>query len=234
LIACPDFEVQESPKDSSSWLSTPQIAVQIASPTKQSPASEDESTEADNELQNSAGYVDQTMSETAVHVEDQELENEDEDNSRRLSSLELLQDSEPRTEIIRSEEDSEEVKSGVTEDQPVPGEEEEEPIEGRLSADTSEQIFIGQQIEAMAASNQQQPHEEELPAGHLSQGVDESEHIALPTESLCLSSSADIDQLQSPYKPSTGMEPGRLFSIEYVSLKPPLFFSFYQIVIQLS
>jgi len=232
LIACPDFEVQESPKDSSSWLSTPQIAVQIASPTKQSPASEDESTEADNELQNSAGYVDQTMSETAVHVEDQELENED--NSRRLSSLELLQDSEPITEIIRSEEDSEEVKSGVTEDQPVPGEEEEEPIEGRLSADTSEQIFIGQQIEAMAASNQQQPHEEELPAGHLSQGVDESEHIALPTESLCLSSSADIDQLQSPYKPSTGMEPGRLFSIEYVSLKPPLFFSFYQIVIQLS
>ena len=93
-----------------------------------------------------------------------------------------------------------------SEDESVPDDEEgEEPMEGRLSADTSEQIFISQQIEAKAASEQRQPEEEYLSTV----GVDESEHAAVPAGSADVSSSSgllstDIDRLQSPEKTPIG------------------------------
>ena len=199
FVACPDLDVQQTSKDSSSWLSAPQIEVQAASPLAQSPASEDESVEVERE--SSAEDIGQTTAETADLVEDRP-----EEDTTELSGLEMPQDSDPRTDT-RSEEHLEEVKSAVIEDEPVPVDE-EELVEGRLSTDTSEQIFISQQIEALAALDGQQPSETEFPAEHLSLGLDEPEHVTLPTGSLGVSSSdrdlSDIDKLQSPYKTSIG------------------------------
>jgi len=203
FVACPDFDVTQTSRDSSSWLSAPQIEVQAASPLAQSPASEGESVDAERD--SFAGDVVQTTAETADLVEDRTQE-----DTTELSGLEMPQDSEPRTEVAdtRSEEHFEEMEAAVVEDQPVPVDE-EELIEGRLSADTSEQIFISQQIEALAALDGQQPSDTRFPAEDLSLGLDEPEHVTLPTESLGVSSSdqdrSDVDKLQSPYKTSLGI-----------------------------
>ena len=187
-------------------MSAPQIAFQAASPRELSPASEDESAEAERE--SATGYVNQMTFETEDLVEDHGLEREE--DSTKPSGLEMPQDSDSRTEmtVTVSEELFEEVKSASADDQTVAGDEEEEPIEGRLSADTAEQIFISQQIEAKAALDQQQPSETALPVEDPTLGFEESEHVPLPTDSLDVASSAyplaDIDQLQSPYKTSTG------------------------------
>jgi len=83
--------------------------------------------------------------------------------------------------------------------------EEEEPVEGRLSTDTSEQIFISQQIEAKSSSDQRQPDvildseqsllQESLPPDDLPD-----------TSTAGPPSSSDIDRLQSPEKTSTGSD----------------------------
>ena len=78
-----DDHVQRSSKDSSSWLSAPQIAVQPASPMTQSPASEDEVVQEERS-------IDQPTSNTVVHVEDHDLEQEQ--VSAKISGLEILQD----------------------------------------------------------------------------------------------------------------------------------------------
>jgi len=168
-------------------LSAPQIAVQAASPLPQSPASEDES--ADEDRDGSVVDVVEKTSETPGHVEDWKQEREE--DSAKLSGLEM---------------DSEDVKSADDEERPVPDDEEGEPMEGRLSADTSEQIFISQQIEAKTASEQRLLDETRLPDEHVC--FDESEHVAVPTDSLDVSSSgrppADTDRLQSPDKTPIG------------------------------
>jgi len=184
IISCSEYDVQQSSTDSSSWLSAPHIEVQAASPLAQSPASEEES--ADAERDSSAGYVNQTTSEIANHVEDQELEHEE--HSSKVSELEMPQDSDPRTDTTDT----------------IPADDEGEPIEGRLSADTSEQIFISQQIEAKTALDQRQANETSFPAEHLTLGLEESEHATLPTDSLESHPASDTDQPQSPYKTSTG------------------------------
>ena len=212
FVVCPDFAVQQASRDSSSWLSAPQIEVQAASPLAQSPASEGESAEAERE--SFADDVVQTTVEIADLVEDRHQEDISE-----LSGLEMPRDSEPAIEVdtdTRTEEHFEEMEAAVVEDQPVPVDE-EELVEGRLSADTSEQIFISQQIEALAALDGQQPSDTRFPAEDLSLGLDEPEHVTLPTDSLGVSSSdqdrSDVDKLQSPYKTSIGSVQHRLHNI---------------------
>ena len=106
--------------------------------------------------------------------------------------------------------DSEDVKAADGGDQPVPDDvEQDEQMEGRLSADTSEQIFISQQIEAKTASVQQEPGETGFMDDHVTPGLDVSEHGEVPTRSPDVASSllprTDIDQLQSPEKTPIGI-----------------------------
>jgi len=79
-----------------------------------------------------------------------------------------------------------------------------ENLEGRLSADTSEQIFISQQIETMmAALEQQQPGETITVDEPLLLDLDTPQHEELPADSL-EQPPPDVDQLQSPYREPTG------------------------------
>jgi len=83
-----------------------------------------------------------------------------------------------------------------------PGEADEETFEGRLSTDTSEQIFIGQQIEAKTALD---GPDEIADQEFISRDMDEpAERVAVPTDLLDLSADT-TDRLQSPQKTSSGI-----------------------------
>ena len=194
-------------------MSAPQIAVQAASPMTQSPASGEESDDEDRD-----GSAADGVQITSGDVEDQELELGDfsemtsgsEITSGHVGDQELGLGKDS-TILDGLEMDSEVVKPADDVGQPVPDDvEEDKQMEGRLSADTSEQIFISQQIEAKAATVQQEPGETGFTDDHVTPGLDESEHGEVPDRSpdaanSCLLPRTDIDQLQSPEKTSIGI-----------------------------
>ena len=132
---------------------------------------------------------------TTTAAEPQEQMELEEEDTTKVSGLETWRDSERKTEEF-------EIDGG---DRRVPDEVEEEALEGRLSTDTSEQIFIGQQIEARAGSDQCGQadeagfHEEQLAAT-----VAKTQHAAATIDLLDLTSSDTADRLQSPDKMTAG------------------------------
>ena len=132
--------------------------------------------------------VSDVLADRSSPLEDEESQPERDDSEP--SGLETSRDSDRKTEVPEM-------------DQRVPDEVEEETLEGRLSADTSEQIFIGQQIEAGASSGDQQPDETGFYEEQFTSipGLDETEHGAVRTDLLDLSST---DRLQSPDKAPSG------------------------------
>jgi len=179
LVASQCAFVDEDLQYASSRLSTPQIAVQAASPLTQSPASNDDDDVVesdDDDRQRSAVDVIQTSA----------LEDQERDSTAGVPGLEMdFRDFRGLFCSVFSLEmdswhsvgfagpvpglkmDSEDVRSDAADgdvtddDQRVPDDDDdgEEPVEGRLSADTAEQIFISQQIDEARTitSDERQP-----------------------------------------------------------------------------
>jgi len=165
----------------------------------------------------------------SVHMETQDSEREE--CSATLSHLEKRQDSDSKSTAVEHREPMESDEFGQEEsmtrvsglemshdsdreievsgrdrgDGQIPDEVKEEPVEGRLSADTSEQIFIGQQIEAKASADRRQPDETGFNEGLvITSGLDESERGAMPTDLMDFFSAGTTDRLQSPEKTALG------------------------------
>jgi len=109
-----------------------------------------------------------------------------------LSGLEMWRDPDRKTEVSERDAGAEQ----------GPDEADEETFEGRLSTDTSEQIFVGQQIEAKTALD---GPGEIADQEFISRDMDEpAERVAVPTDLLDLSADT-TDRLQSPKKTSSGI-----------------------------